>query len=162
MQVGDRDGNRKYRYDFMELFLRSLKQKPGTAPYHSKEHLSTEDILKCGFRWSAQIVVLSACGTANGEITSEGVLNLPRAFMLMGVPSVVVSQWRVDDNATSDLMKYFYTHLHKANMDVSVALRLSMCQMIDDKVKESKVQQWAPFSVWGSPSVCIPESLKFR
>jgi len=59
--------------------------------------LKSENISRCGFKWRAHMVVLSACDSARGKIMAEGVLNLPRAFMIAGVPCVVVSQWKVDD-----------------------------------------------------------------
>jgi len=53
---------------------------------------------------STNIVVLSACNTALGEITSEGVWGLQRAFKQAGVQTIVMSLWQVDDEATSVFM----------------------------------------------------------
>jgi CHAT domain-containing protein len=42
------------------------------------------------------------------QVLSEGVLNLPRAFLVAGVPCIVASQWLVDDKLTPELMEEFY------------------------------------------------------
>jgi CHAT domain-containing protein/predicted negative regulator of RcsB-dependent stress response len=60
----------------------------------------------------AELVVLSACQTGLGkEIKGEGLVGLTRGFMYAGTPRIVASLWKVDDMATSELMKRFYQGL---------------------------------------------------
>jgi len=60
----------------------------------------------------AELVVLSACQTGLGkEIKGEGLIGLARGFMYAGAPRIVASLWKVDDLATSELMKRFYQGL---------------------------------------------------
>jgi CHAT domain-containing protein len=42
------------------------------------------------------------------KVEGEGLIGLTRGFMYAGAPRVVASLWKVDDRATSELMKRFY------------------------------------------------------
>ena len=75
--------------------------------------LTAKEISQLDLR-GLSLVVLSACETALGDISgSEGVFGLQRAFKKAGAQSIMMSLWKVDDMATENMMKFFYSHLLK-------------------------------------------------
>lgn len=73
-------------------------------------------------RLNAGAVVLSACDTAVGAtLGQEGVLNIARAFLLVGARSVVTTLWAVSDESSTALMRRFYENIANGQ-DVAEAL----------------------------------------
>jgi CHAT domain-containing protein len=94
---------------------------------------------------NAELVVLSACDTGRGRITGDGVIGLSRSLITAGVSSVMVSLWKVPDEATASLMSEFYKNIqHKT--DKATALRQAMLTTMK---KEPEPVNWAAFTLIG-------------
>ena len=96
----------------------------------------------------ADLVTLSACETARGKhFLAEGVMGLPRAFMVAGVPRAIVSLWKVDDEATRALMAKFY-ELWKTDLPAATALKQAQ-QFVRSHQKWKHPYYWAAWQLWG-------------
>lgn len=95
----------------------------------------------------ADLVVLSACDTARGQITGEGIIGLSRAFMTAGIPSVLVSLWAVNDVSTAELMIEFYRNMQEHHLNKAQALRQAMLTTMQKYPKNPK--KWAAFTLIG-------------
>jgi CHAT domain-containing protein len=90
-----------------------------------------------------QLVVLSACETAVGEVRNgEGVFGLRRAFMVAGTETLVMSLWQVEDTATQQLMTEFYRRLSNGQGRAEALRQASLTLMRDPSRRH-------PF-FWGS------------
>lgn len=77
--------------------------------------LTAEEVISLDMR-NAQLVVLSACETALGDIRgSEGVYGLQRAFKMAGAKYLIMSLWQVPDKETVEFMELFYSKLLNNN-----------------------------------------------
>ena len=88
-----------------------------------------------------RLVVLSACETALGNYSFEGVYGLPRGFKQAGVESLLVSLWSVNDRSTSLLMSEFYRYWLEGK---------PVREALEQAVREVRKQYpqpyyWAPF-----------------
>jgi CHAT domain-containing protein len=98
---------------------------------------------------SADLVVLSACQTALGkEIKGEGLVGLTRGFMYAGAARVVASLWKVNDEATAELMRRFYQGMLRDGRRPAAALRAAQVSMWKEK-RWSAPFYWAGFVLQG-------------
>jgi len=80
-------------------------------------------------RLSAELVVLSACRTATGPISGDGIAGLSRAFFYAGTPTVLATLWDVADDPSATLMATFYRQW-RAGADKGTALRRAQLELI--------------------------------
>ncbi len=97
----------------------------------------------------ADLVVLSACSTALGkDVRGEGLIGLTRGFMYAGASGVIASLWKVDDDATAELMKHFYEAMFKKGLSPAAALREAQLALSRQKRWQSPYY-WAGFVIQG-------------
>ena len=118
--------------------------------------LTMKDVLNAQIR--ARLVVLSCCHSAWGEVKSEGVVGIARAFLAAGARSVLVSLWAIDDEATMEFMKLFYGQLVDRR-SASEALNEAMKSMRKSD-RFSAVKDWAPFVLMGDDVTLEFEGIK--
>ena len=113
-------------------------------PEEEEYLLTMSDISQVQLR--AKLVVLSCCHSASGQIRTEGVVGIARAFLGSGARSVLVALWAIEDTATEQFMCRFYEHLVRGE-SASESLHEAMKWMRFNGF--SDVSQWAPFMLIG-------------
>lgn len=129
--------------------LRSGLLFTGAADIYSKElSLNSEDngilnayeVMNMDLN-QTELVIMSACETGTGEIINgEGVYGLSRSFQVAGSNKIIMSLWKVNDEATKELMTSFYSYWMSLG-DSQVAFRKAQ-----QKVKE----EFADPYFWGA------------
>jgi CHAT domain-containing protein len=107
-------------------------------------YVTVHDI--CEQNLKAELVTLSACETGLNKIfAGEEILGLARGFLTAGASSLVLSLWTVNDLATTELMKSFYTQLQRGRA-VSASLRNAQQKFIE---RGAHPYFWSPFVIIG-------------
>ena len=102
--------------------------------------LTMADISEVQLR--VELVVLSCCHSASGQVRAEGVIGIARAFLGSGTRSVLVASWALGDSTTEQLMSRFYEHLVRGE-SASESLHQAMKWMRSNGYPD--VRDWAPF-----------------
>ncbi len=99
---------------------------------------------------SLDLVVLSACETGLGDVSpmGDGVLGLQRAFKKAGAQSVLMTLWKIDDEATTLFMIHFYRHLCKGEsklQSLNAAQSFLRNYVVNGKCPYNHPKYWAAF-----------------
>ena len=116
-------------------------------------YLTPGDFFRLELR--ADLVVLSACDTALGDLVpGEGMLGFPYALFSAGAAQVLVSLWRVDDEATAELMAHFYRAYLTEALPPAAALRRAQLALLEHPSDERwrAPYYWSAFVLLGVPS----------
>jgi CHAT domain-containing protein/tetratricopeptide (TPR) repeat protein len=124
-----------------------LLANAGIALHGSGEGVLTAEEVTSLQLAGTQLVVLSACETGLGEIKNgEGVYGLQRAFQLAGANRVAISLWRVDDEATKELMVNFYEYWLQEHRPIHEAFRAAQLKL---REQFASPHYWGAFIING-------------
>jgi CHAT domain-containing protein len=99
-----------------------------------------------GLRLNCGLVTLSACETGmNAVAPGDELLGLTRGFLSAGSPSVMMSLWTVDDEATAELMTAFYGELARTKSPAA-AVRKAQVELLEQRPHPFF---WSPFVLVG-------------
>jgi CHAT domain-containing protein/tetratricopeptide (TPR) repeat protein len=122
----------------------------GTPPPEAENGLLTAEDVTGLDLLATDLAVLSACDTGLGEVHhGEGVFGLQRAFVIAGAKTLVMSLWKVNDEATRLLMETFYEFLG-AGKPRAAALHEAQ-QVVRAKREYHDPYYWGAFVCLGNP-----------
>jgi hypothetical protein len=82
------------------------------------------------------------------EVRGEGLIGLTRGFLYAGASGVTASLWKVDDEATAELMSHFYGGIFQRGLTPAAALREAQLAMWNQK-RWRAPYYWAAFVIQG-------------
>lgn len=113
----------------------------------NEEYITATDLLNTSLE--CKLLVLSGCETGVNKLTDEGdeLLGLSIAALCSGVSTLVVSQWKVYDSATKELISEFYNGYIKQKLSPPEAMQMAMVNMI--KRNNNSFFYWGAFKING-------------
>lgn len=124
----------------------TVSSKPDISNIDRGGRLTAEELVGVNLR-NCDLVVLSACESGRGaEESGQGVLGLRSALIAAGAKSVLISLWKVDDEATKELMQEFYKQLWEGGGRLSKAEALREAQ----KHVRNKKEEWQKPAYWAA------------
>lgn len=112
--------------------------------------LTAQEIANLDLR-GLDLIFLSACQTALGEVNGDGVFGLQRGFKKAGAQSIIMSLWEVDSKATATMMHEFFKAWNcgdgKNKREAFVEAQKQVRKIYGDKYDDKKHQgpHWASF-----------------
>jgi CHAT domain-containing protein/tetratricopeptide (TPR) repeat protein len=98
---------------------------------------------------NADLVVLGACESGLGrEMRGEGLVSLSRGFFYAGASRVMASLWKVDEQATVELIRDVYRAVEKDGLSYPAALRRAQLRLRQDP-RFASPYYWAAFFLQG-------------
>jgi len=104
-----------------------------------------------GLKLRAVMAVLSACESGLGKgYKGEGMISMASAFTYSGCQNILMSLWKVNDQASIAMMDDFYAQLEKGDAidDALRQAKLSYLSNADELTSDPKI--WAPLVAYGS------------
>ncbi len=90
------------------------------------------------------------------QMQADAVLNVAQAFIVAGVPCMVMPHW-LSNNAWVTLLLFDWLYQHmKEGKDVATVLHHAMLEMLDNWFG---IKYWGAYSVFGLPTVHLPQEM---
>src|SRR6185437_9965090 len=126
-------------YDIVQLYTHASDSSGRNDPviYFADSALYLSSLLPYR-KPVTQLVVLSACETANGKFyEGEGIFSFNRGFAAMGIPAAISNLWSVENESTYRITELFYKYLEKG-LQKDVALQKAKMEFINTSISKEK------------------------
>lgn len=154
-----------YRYsaeaDILHLSLHGLAdtENPGRScilfdDHHEDFILSAMDLYTHAI--PAQLVILSACHTANGRLyEGEGIKGMSKAFLLSGASSVIASVWNATESSSLPVLTSFLQEIKQGKPKDQALQSAKLAYLQESPPSQRHPYYWANFVLIGNPNEVI-------
>ncbi len=152
-------------YNILQLYTHAAVTSDRNNPviYFSDTALYLSDLLP-PHKPITQLVILSACQTANGDFyKGEGVFSFNRGFASLGIPAAISTLWDADNESTYAITELFYKYFQQG-LPADVALQKAKLEFISSAASSEKAlpYYWASSILMGKAAVIVSDKKDYK
>ncbi|MDN3655506.1 CHAT domain-containing protein [Ferruginibacter paludis] len=135
-------------YTIIQLYTHASDSSSGNDPiiYFADSSMLLSELIT-DRKPITQLVVLSACETANGKLyEGEGIFSFNRGFAALGIPAAVSTLWSVENESTYKITELFYKYLAQ-ELPTDIALQKAKLEFISTSTSKEKTLPY----YWAGP-----------
>jgi CHAT domain-containing protein len=135
-------------YTIIQLYTHASDSSAGNDPiiYFADSSMLLSELIT-DRKPITQLVVLSACETANGKLyEGEGIFSFNRGFAALGIPAAVSTLWSVENESTYKITELFYKYLAQ-KLPTDIALQKAKLEFISTSSSKEKTLPY----YWAGP-----------
>ncbi|WP_445717581.1 CHAT domain-containing protein [Flavobacterium sp.] len=116
--------------------------------YFSDSFLNMDAIYKLSS--STELLILGACETNIGFKSTEGTINLGRAFTAIGVKSMLLSSWAIDEQSSIQIIRSFLKYLDAGYTKSEALQKAKLDYLATASPRTANPLYWAGLNITGN------------
>lgn len=116
--------------------------------YLSDGFLSIKDIYK--LKSNCNFLLLGACETGIGFNSREGNINLARAFTAIGVKSMLLASWKIDEKSSAQIISSFLKYLNQGSTKSEALQKAKLDYLATASPRMANPLYWAGLNITGN------------
>ena len=129
--------------------------------YFTDGFLTLSDIYKLNS--NCDFLILGACETGlGGKEKGEGNINLARAFSSIGVKSMLLASWKIDEESTMTISESFLSYLQNGYSKSEALQKAKLDYLLKANPRFTSPYFWAGLNIIGNDENIKPQQSKFN
>jgi len=129
-----------------ESNTKKLDEQKGV--YLSDGFLTSKDIYK--LKSNCSFLLLGACETSVGYVSQEGTINLARAFTAIGVKSMMLASWKIDEKSSTQIISSFLKYLDQGSTKSEALQKAKLDYLATAPPRMANPLYWAGLNITGN------------
>lgn len=119
--------------------------------YLSDGFLSMNEVYN--LKSNCDFLLLGACESGVGYKSSEGIINLARAFTAIGVKSMMLASWKIDEKSSTQIISSFLKYLDRGCPKSEALQKAKLDYLATASPRKANPLYWAGLNITGNNEI---------